>query len=357
MIIREGSRGRAVRDVQLRLLALGYDLEDAERSAVYGPATTSAVRAFQQQRGLLVDGIVGPETWRELVEASWRLGDRVLYLRSPQIRGDDVRELQARLSALGFDTGRIDGIFGPRTAASVRDFQTNYGIPPDGIVAKSTVRALAGLPHLAHASVPPAARVREREALRRIGGMAGLRIALDPGHGGGDSGSTGPSGATEAACAYAIVRELEAALAAAGAAVYLTRDEQSARTDTERAALANGVRADLFISVHAASHEDAAANGAATFYYGNERFESEAGARLAEAAQSAVCALGLTNGRTHAKAFPILRETRMPAIQIEPCYISNPHEEALLADAQFRHRLAVAIAGAVSTFVSAPVPA
>ncbi|MCA1833804.1 MAG: N-acetylmuramoyl-L-alanine amidase [Actinobacteria bacterium] len=357
MVIRPGARGRAVRDIQLRLLALGYDIDDAERATEYGPTTTSAVRAFQQQRGLLVDGVVGPESWRELVEASWRLGDRVMYLRSPQIRGDDVRDLQERLSALGFDTGRIDGIFGPRTAAAVREFQTNYGIPPDGIVAKSTVRALAGLPHLGHASVPPAARVREREALRRIGGMAGLRVVLDPGHGGDDEGSTGPTGVTEAGCVYALARELEAALATSGAAVYLTRDLSSAPTDGERAALANSLHADLFISLHVAAHDDTAANGAATFYYGHERFESEAGARLAELAQESVCELGLVDGRTHAKTFPILRETRMPAIQIEPCYVSNPREELLLDDPAFRRRLATAIAGAVREFVSSAVPA
>jgi N-acetylmuramoyl-L-alanine amidase len=357
MIIGPGSRGRAVRDIQMRLLALGYEIDAGERANHYGPATTEAVRAFQQQRGLLVDGIVGPESWRELVEASWRLGDRVVYLRSPQLRGDDVRELQERLSALGFDTGRIDGIFGPRTAGAVREFQSNYGIPPDGIVAKSTVRALAGLPHLAHPSVSPAARVREVEAMRRIGGMAGLRIVVDPGHGGEDGGFAGPTGVREAESMYGIARELEAALAASGAAVYLSRDESSSPTDRARAELANRVHADLFISLHTAAHADTAANGAATFYYGHERFESEAGGRLAEMAQAAVCELGFTDGRTHAKTFPILRETRMPAIQIEPCYISNPREERLLADPDFRRRLAVAIANAVRRFVSSAVPA
>jgi N-acetylmuramoyl-L-alanine amidase len=357
MIIRPGARGRAVHDIQMRLLALGYPIDDAERGEQYGPTTTDAVRAFQQRRGLLVDGIVGPESWRELVEASWRLGDRVVYLRSPNVRGDDVRELQERLSALGFDTGRVDGIFGPRTAAAVHEFQSNYGIPPDGIVADSAVRALKGLPHLAHESAPPAAQVREREHLRRLGGTSGLRIVVDAGHGGDDAGFTGAAGASEAECAYAIARELEAALAAGGMTVYLTRDKTTNPTDSQRAAFANRQGADLLISIHVAAHSDTSAGGAATFYYGHERFESEAGARFAELAQRAVCSRGLLDGRTHAKTFAILRETRMPAIQVEPGFISNPAEEKLLTDPSFRRSLGHAIAGAVREFISSSVPA
>ncbi len=354
MIIRPGARGRGVLDIQMRLLALGYPIDEAERGEEYGSTTTDAVRAFQQRRGLLVDGIVGPESWRELVEASWQLGDRVVYLRSPNMRGDDVRDLQERLSALGFDTGRVDGIFGPRTAGAVHEFQSNYGIPPDGIVADSTVRALRGLPHLAHETAPPAARVREREHLRRLGGTSGLRIVIDPGHGGDDPGFMGSRGATEAACAYAIARELEAALAAGGMTVYLTRDHATNPADSQRAKFANKQGADLLISIHVGAHSDVSAGGAATFYYGHEKFESEAGARLAELAQRAVCALGLLDGRTHAKTFEILRETRMPAIQIEPGFISNPDEESMLTDPTFRRALAQAIAGAVREFTSVP---
>ena len=78
--------------------------------------------------------MVGPDTWGELVEAGYRLGDRVLYLRSLSFQGDDVRELQKRLNALGFDAGREDGIFGSRTAAAVAEFQHNVGSASDGIV-------------------------------------------------------------------------------------------------------------------------------------------------------------------------------------------------------------------------------
>ena len=68
-----------------------------------------------------------------LVEAGYRLGDRSLYLHSPMMRGDDVADLQLRLGGLGFDAGRIDGVFGPDSARALLDFQRNTGLATDGI--------------------------------------------------------------------------------------------------------------------------------------------------------------------------------------------------------------------------------
>jgi N-acetylmuramoyl-L-alanine amidase len=356
MRIAEGARGSGVRDVQLRLMALGYGIDDPERTGIFGSSTLEAVRAFQQQRGLVVDGVVGRETWRALVEASWKLGDRTLYVRAPHIRGDDVRELQERLNALGFDAGRVDGIFGQRTARALTDFQRNYGLPADGIAGDSTFRSLAGLPHLA--GDLPVATVREREALRRMRPtVAGLVVVVDPGHGGEDAGFVGPSGTREDEVAFGICRRLEAALAASGAEVFLTRDGASGPPDHQRTALANTLGADLFLSVHAGGSSDEEACGAATYYFGHERFRSEAGARLAECIQDEITAIGLTNGRTHPKTWGVLRETQMPAVQVEPCFLTNPAEEVLLVDPAFQRRVAEAIAAALRRFAHQPVPA
>ena len=88
----------------------------ADQPGAFGEPTEAAVRGFQERRGLRVDGICGPQTWASLVEAGFRPGDRLLYYTSPMLRGDDVAELQRRLSALGFDAGRVDGIFGEHEA-------------------------------------------------------------------------------------------------------------------------------------------------------------------------------------------------------------------------------------------------
>ena len=355
MLIKPGQRSSAVRDVQRRLLALDYQIAPAELDGRFGDTTVAAIRQFQERRGLVVDGLVGDETWRELVEASWRLGDRTLYLRAPALRGDDVRALQERLGALGFDVGRVDGIFGPRTARALREFQANYGIPGDAIVGRSTLRALAGLP--AVSGVTSAASVREREELRRFGpGIAGLHVVLDPGHGGEEPGFAGPAGVHEDTVSFAIARRLEAVLSASGVVVYPTREADRAPTDSQRASLANALGADLFLAVHTAgSADDASANGAITYFFGHERFRSEAGARLAECIHAEVVSLGVRDAGVHAKQYAVLRETRMPAIQIEPGHLTNAGDEERLADEGFQRRIAEAIAAGLRTFARSPV--
>ena len=82
------------------------------------------IRSFQQSRGLTVTGIINDVTARALEEARWKLGDRSLYLQEPPLmRGDDVAALQARLTEMGFDCGRVDGIYGELTSGAVKEFQ------------------------------------------------------------------------------------------------------------------------------------------------------------------------------------------------------------------------------------------
>jgi peptidoglycan hydrolase-like protein with peptidoglycan-binding domain len=67
MIIRQGDSGDAVRDVQHRLVDLGLRLDPDDLEGSFGPSTEAAIKAFQRQRGLPADGIVGPDTWGQLV--------------------------------------------------------------------------------------------------------------------------------------------------------------------------------------------------------------------------------------------------------------------------------------------------
>ena len=104
--------------------------------------TQTAVKKFQRQRGLHVSGICDNATWLTLVEASFALGDRLIYLTSPLQQGDDVASLQYLLSLAGFDCGRVDGFFGQVTARGLGDFQRNYGLVADGICGPLTRQAL-----------------------------------------------------------------------------------------------------------------------------------------------------------------------------------------------------------------------
>jgi peptidoglycan hydrolase-like protein with peptidoglycan-binding domain len=145
--IRKGDRGAAVEDIQRRLIVLGAELGPTGVDGVFLGATYAAVHAFQGDHRLGEDGEVGPETWAALVDATFTLGDRLLYLRFPYLHGEDVRSLQGALNALGFACGEVDGIFGAFTERAVRDFQANTALAADGVVGPDTVRALEALRH------------------------------------------------------------------------------------------------------------------------------------------------------------------------------------------------------------------
>ena len=112
-----GDTGKRVVDIQTRLAALGYYLGNEGADGVFGPNTEKAIRAFQQGRLLCAGGMVEANTWTELVEAGYKPGERLLYLRVPYMRGDDVLSLQRRLDEMGFDCGPVDGIFSPSLGA------------------------------------------------------------------------------------------------------------------------------------------------------------------------------------------------------------------------------------------------
>lgn len=142
--IKLGDSGPAVADVQGKLAALGL-LDEAACSGVFDSKTEAAVNAFRAQHGLPETGEVDEKSWSALLDASFQLGDRTLYLRMPFFHGNDVSQLQTALGSLGFDCGFADGIFGAHTEAAVRKFQMNLGLYNDGIVGASTYAALQNL--------------------------------------------------------------------------------------------------------------------------------------------------------------------------------------------------------------------
>ncbi|MCL2606156.1 MAG: peptidoglycan-binding protein [Coriobacteriia bacterium] len=170
--IKHTDSGAAVEDIQRRLRILGYKIGSEDSSGVFLDDTLAAVTAFQRAHGIEPTGSVGPRTWSTLVDSTFELGDRMLYLRMPYFHGADVVQLQRALDSLGFVTGGADGIFGANTERAVTEFQQNYDINSDGLVGNNTLRALLGLRHIwggkegaAHSSAQGSPRKQYRALL------------------------------------------------------------------------------------------------------------------------------------------------------------------------------------------------
>jgi N-acetylmuramoyl-L-alanine amidase len=344
-LVRRGHRGPVVAEIRSKLTLLGLLPAGLAPDDVFDDACDRALRHFQQQRGLMVDGIVGEQTYRALDEARWRLGDRLLYRRvNRPFTGDDVSALQTRLLELGFDAGRVDGIFGVATATALREFQRNVGVEPDGLFGPVTIRAMEQLRRTVVGGEP--ARLREDEALHRAGSrLAGKVVIVDPSHGLDDPGWV-VDGITEAAVTFDVAARLEGRFAAGGALPFLTRSQDGSPTDRERADFANAAEADLLLSLHCDGIAGCAtAHGVSTYYFGSSpQHRSAVGERLAELVQSEIVArTDLLDGRTQFKTWELLRLTRMPAVRVDIGYLTNPGDHARLADPTFRDTVAEAI--------------
>ena len=137
--IKPGLIGAAVEDVQQRLINLGASISDDERIAqAFGPTTAAAVRSFRAQHGLPMSDEIDEVAWIVLVDETYHMGDRTLYLRLPYFHGADVSHLQMTLNVLGFSCGTVDGFYGPHTEAAVKEFQANMGLTADGMASRST---------------------------------------------------------------------------------------------------------------------------------------------------------------------------------------------------------------------------
>jgi len=345
-VLRRGDVGDDVAEIRSMLASVG--LLRPETGNEFDHEVERAVRGFQQRRGLLIDGVVGPATYHVLRGATYHLGSRPLaYLVSSPVHGDDVFALQDRLTELGYDAGRPDGMFGPKTEKALRNFQRDYGLVIDGICGPATVRALRQLSPRARGGRP--VLLREQEQVRQSGPrLRGKRIVIDPGHGGADTGVE-IAGLRESELMWDLARRLEGRMKATGMEALISRGPESGPAEADRAAFANNAGADLFLSLHCDRNDSPHAQGVASFHWGNGLgTTSTVGELLAGYLQREVAArTGLLDCRTHAKTWDILRLTRCPAVRMEIGYLSNPGDRAKLSDPAFRDVVAEGILIAV----------
>jgi len=291
----------------------------------------SEIRSFQQARGLDVTGFVDDVTARALEEARWKLGDRSLYVQdAPLMRGDDVAALQARLTEMGFDCGRVDGIFGRRTESAVKEFQKSVGETVDGKCGPATMIALIRLTRVVSGGVPSMLRQTATHQLRGPA-LVNKVIVLDP------------------QIDNPLVRT-EGRLLALGASVFLTRGTSNTPSESERINFSNRSNADLMISLNTDSYPNEKAHGAATYFYGSDAHgvHSIVGERFASLVQREICArTDLTNCRTHAKTWDLLRLTTAPTVRIDLGYASNSGDIDRLSRPEFRDTVAEALVIAI----------
>ncbi|CAN5876482.1 N-acetylmuramoyl-L-alanine amidase [soil metagenome] len=345
--LRRGDRGREVVDLQTRLSALGFDFGNRGIDGVYGPVTENAVRSFQQNTSILSDGTVGWPTWNEIVEAGYRPGGRLIYLRQPPFRGADVMELQRMLNDLGFDPGAVNGLFDERTAGAIRDFQKNAGLVVDGIVNESVFKVL---------DTYATQTLGTHQFPDKSGGyfpenLFSGTIVVDAAYGGRDRGHVTPNGLAESDLNLAVAQELAQILPARE--VRLTRSDDEEVSLTDRAVIANSAEAKMVISIYHATYPSPRACGTASFYFERLGYQSHRGRMAATYIQRGVSStLGTCDIGEFGRSYGILRETNIPAVMLELLYLTNPRDLELASDPYYPTTAAEAITGALELYAT-----
>ncbi|MFH0917355.1 MAG: peptidoglycan-binding protein [bacterium] len=347
-----GDRGKQVVDIQTRLAALDFFLGREGADGFFGPHTESAIRAFQQRRLLLADGVVEDNTWTELVEAGYEPGERLLYLRVPYMRGDDVLYLQRKLDELGFDCGPVDGIFSPALEVAVTDFQRNAGLNVDGIVGETTLDRLRRLRQVNpdnHAGGIP----DRMDGYVGRRSLPGLRVSIDPAPSGPERVSLEKDGPVENDLNLALGRQLAHLLESSGALVYLLGEIGAALPLYERTEAANAWGPDVHVCIHHNSFANPLACGAAAYYFANPVYHSRSGKRLAGYVVDALSReLGRVDLRKHGRNYACLREVKPLSVMVEPGFLNHPEEGPLLADPEVISREASAILHGIEAYLA-----
>ncbi len=174
-------------------------------------------------------------------------------------------------------------------------------------------------------------------------------IAIDADHGGGDPGGIGSEGIYEKNYTWDISKQLRDKLIQNGFRVLMVRQGDGNPSLSDRVVMANQAPVDLFVSVHINSFVRPEANGTETYYFKPED------KLVAQTVHSELLdALDLKDNGIKPGRLYVLRHTTMPAVLVEPAFITNPTEGDLLAQPEFRTRIAQALfRGIVAYFKAA----
>ena len=363
-VYRVGDSSARVAEVRSTLARLGmldgYDGKVGEwnsrqfshQELLFDAQLAESLKAFQQSRGIVPTGEIDTVTLRELREASYTLGARVLSFQPNQIMvGDDVRQLQEQLQELGFYSHRVDGHFNKQTHKALVNYQSNSGLEGDGVCGSDTLHALSLLGR--RITGGSAHAIRERERVRQAGPrLSGKRVVIDPSvhcsaHG---TSVRGPYGdISEEEILWDLAQRVEGRMVAAGMETIFSRPRGDNPSAKERAELANSFNADLIISLQLDRYHNELANGVATFYFGSQSGASSlTGETLSGYIQREIAArTDLRNCYNHGRTWDLLRLSKMPAVEVVAGYVTNPHDVKIVANPRERDCIAEAIVVAV----------
>jgi len=169
---------------------------------------------------------------------------------------------------------------------------------------------------------------------------------VDPGHG-GDSGNSGPMGLSEGYVNLEIARAVAEGLMQCGAKVMLTRDKNEFVSLSERIRISNEIKPDITLSIQQNFFPDEQVGGTETFYYPGD----VEGKKIAEFIHRELIAhLQLSDMGVKPADLFVLRETNNPSVMVNVAALSNPEEERLLSEPQFRQKAATAIINGIKCY-------
>jgi len=273
---------------------------------IFGERTIDAVKKFQQDRGLLVSGIVDQETWQELVDAGYKIGERLLYLKNPTFRGDDVKTLQLWLKTLGFYPFNENGIFCDRTHRALVEFQDNMNIEDDGIMGERTMKHLIGLQRIITSKKTSNFPYINDSNKTSPGIKKSIMLDYDPGSGDIEEGIL----KEKIYICRNIVDFCREMLAGSGYCVQTTfsGDGNQEVFLFDRIANANNSGADYLISINLNNSSDTGANGCSCYYFRGLKSYSIGGFQLANKIQDQLVKdTGVLDCRVHGANYAILK--------------------------------------------------
>lgn len=195
------------------------------------------------------------------------------------------------------------------------------------------------------------AETEEAEEAEEAEGAESPLIAIDPGHGGVDSGCVGKK-AEEKDVNLQIALELEKKLTEKGYRVLVLREKDEFQGLMDRVEIANSYQADVYVSIHQNTYEgkDKTVGGIETWYDGADAARDNQRLALLVHRETVKSTGARERGVIDSKDLYVASKTLMPACLIETGFLSNPQEEKLLASADYQKKLAEGIARGIELY-------